>query len=162
MTLVMPRTVIAAIQSESRRLSFFHTHTGESLSIEYWAQGRHLAGALPEINRVLRDHYSNEVQMTDVKLLDLLHALNRRLDNKNPVHIISGYRSPETNVMLAERGGGVARHSLHLQGKAVDIRIPGRDLSLVRAAALSLQCGGVGFYQKSDFVHLDTGRVRYW
>lgn len=162
MAVVLPRGVIAANRSPGRILSFYNTHTAESLAIEYWASGRYIAEALPEIDHVLRDHYSGEIQRIDVQLLDLLHALNRTLDSIRPFHIVSGYRSPATNAMLAERGGGVARHSLHLEGKAVDIRIPGRDLSLVRAAALSLQCGGVGFYPKPGFVHVDTGRVRYW
>ena len=96
-------------------------------------------------------------------VIDLVHDITVALDTDKPVHIISGYRSPETNELLRRTGGGgVAKHSLHMDGIAIDIRIPGRDLASVRDAALSLQRGGVGFYAKEGFVHVDTGRVRRW
>jgi uncharacterized protein YcbK (DUF882 family) len=121
--------------------------------------------ALKEINHILRDFRVNAVKPIDPKLLDLLHELGGTLETDQPFHIISGYRSPHTNTLLRERGGvgtGVASRSLHMEGKAIDIRIPGVKLDHLRGAARSLKLGGVGFYPSSNFVHVDTGRVRYW
>jgi uncharacterized protein YcbK (DUF882 family) len=107
----------------------------------------------------------NREKPIDPALLDLLHELHGTLETDQPFHVISGYRAPETNAMLRERGGshtGVASKSLHMVGKAIDIRLPGVKLEHLRAAATSLRLGGVGFYPTSNFVHVDTGRVRYW
>lgn len=148
-----------------RTLAFFNTHTGERLSATYCHAGAYVAESLKEIDFILRDFRANEVKPIDPKLLDLLHTLGGRLDASEPFHIISGYRSPHTNSMLRARGGtssGVASGSLHLVGKAIDIRVPGVRLAHVRDAAKSVRLGGVGFYPGSDFVHVDTGRVRYW
>ena len=148
-----------------RTLSFFHTHTGERLKTTYCCDGRYEPEALKAINTLLRDFRVNKVKEIDPGLLDLLHELGGTLETDQPFHIISGYRSPETNQMLRERGGahtGVASGSLHMVGKAIDIRVPGVKLENLRAAARSLKLGGVGFYPSSNFVHVDTGRVRYW
>jgi len=148
---------------EIARLAFVNTHTGESLDVVYREGPRYLADALAEIDRVLRDHRSGDVHEIDRALLDQLVQLRARLDvGKRPFHVISGYRSPRTNAMLASRSSGVASKSLHLQGRAIDIRMPSVDLAVVHRAALSMQAGGVGYYARSDFVHLDTGRVRRW
>lgn len=152
----------AAPDAATARIALLNTHTGERLDLVYREAGVHVRGALAEIDRLLRDHRSGEVAPIDPGLLDQLHALGARLDARQPFHVISGYRSPATNARLAAAGGGVARDSLHLRGCAIDLRLPGRSLSEVRAAALSLQAGGVGFYPRSDFVHIDTGRVRSW
>lgn len=145
------------------RLAFVNTHTGETLDVVYREGPRYLGDALSEIDRVLRDHRSGDVHEIDRDLLDQLARLRRLLDvNKRPFHVISGYRSPKTNAMLAARSGGVATRSLHLQGRAIDIRMPGVELPTLHRAALSMQAGGVGYYARSDFVHLDTGRVRRW
>lgn len=155
----------AAGLAADRGLSFVHTHTGERLSTAYCAGGEYLAPALKDVNLLLRDFRVNQVKPIDVPLLDLLFELNGVLGTDQPFHVISGYRSPETNAMLHERGGaqsGVATHSLHMDGKAIDIRVPGIKLTHLRDAARSLKRGGVGFYAASDFVHVDTGRVRYW
>lgn len=149
-------------QQGERALSFYNTHTGESASTVYWAQGEYFPQALEDINRILRDHYSGEVRPISPRLLDLAHRLRRMLDTDAPIHVISGYRSPATNARLAARSGGVAKHSMHLEGAALDLRLPGRDLKLVHRAALELQGGGVGYYARSDFVHIDIGRVRRW
>jgi uncharacterized protein YcbK (DUF882 family) len=117
------------------------------------------------VNYILRDFRANLIKPIDPKLLDLLHELGGTLETDQPFHIISGYRSPQTNAMLRERGGsstGVASHSLHIDGKAIDIRVPGVRLAHLRNAATSLKIGGVGFYPDLDFVHVDVGRVRYW
>ncbi|MDT3678244.1 MAG: DUF882 domain-containing protein [Burkholderiaceae bacterium] len=145
------------------RLAFVNTHTGESLDVVYREGPRYLGDALAEIDRVLRDHRSGDVHEIDRALLDQLEQLRARLDvGKRPFHVISGYRSPRTNAMLAARSSGVASQSLHLQGRAIDIRMPGVELTALHRAALSMQIGGVGYYARSDFVHLDTGRVRRW
>lgn len=145
------------------RLAFVNTHTGERLDVVYREGPLYLSDALAEIDRVLRDHRSGDVHEIDRDLLDQLTRLQRLLDvGKRPFHVISGYRSPKTNAMLAARSGGVATRSLHLQGRAIDIRMPGVELPMLHRAALSMQAGGVGYYARSDFVHLDTGRVRRW
>jgi uncharacterized protein YcbK (DUF882 family) len=145
-----------------RSLSFYNLHTSESLKTVYWQGGDYLAPSLSEINRVLRDHRSGESHEIDPKLLDVLCDLRLRLDTTEPFQIISGYRSPGTNAMLHAKSDGVATRSLHMDGKAVDIRIPKRNLSLVRKTALAMKAGGVGYYPTSDFVHVDVGRVRSW
>jgi uncharacterized protein YcbK (DUF882 family) len=145
-----------------RSLSFYNLHTSESIKTVYWQGGDYLAPSLAEINRVLRDHRSGEKHQIDPKLLDLLCDLRLRLDTTEPFQIISGYRSPGTNAMLHAKSDGVATRSLHMDGKAVDIRIPKRSLSVVRNTALAMKAGGVGYYPSSDFVHVDVGRVRSW
>ncbi len=154
------RAVFAGPYKKS--LSFYHTHTGESLSRVFWADGQYLPDALTDINRLLRDHRTNQIATIDPALLSLLERISSQLGSGDTFHVISGYRSPETNQMLAERSDGVARHSLHMDGKAIDIRIPGRDLTHLRDAAFNLRSGGVGFYPGSQFVHVDIGRVRKW
>jgi uncharacterized protein YcbK (DUF882 family) len=145
-----------------RSLSFYNLHTSESLKTVYWQGGEYLEPSLADISKVLRDHRSGEKHLMDPKLLDLLCDLRLRLDTTEPFQIISGYRSPATNAMLNSKSNGVATRSLHMDGKAVDIRIPKRNLSLVRNTALAMKAGGVGYYPSSDFVHVDVGRVRSW
>lgn len=151
----------AALAPE-RALAFVHTHTGERARIVYWADGDYVREGLTAVDHVLRDHYSGDVHAIDPRLLDLLHALAGRLGAATPYHVISGYRSPATNAALAARSGGVAGHSLHMAGEAIDVRLPGCALPTLRDAALALRGGGVGYYAASDFVHLDVGRVRRW
>ena len=160
-----PRGVLAAARSPltiERSLSLHNTHTGESLDTVYWAHGDYLRGALDDLNYILRDHRTEEIKPIDTQLLDLLHALSETLCARQPFHIISGYRSQATNDFLRTRGRGVARNSLHIQGKAMDIRLPGCDLSVLRESAMGLSGGGVGYYPRPNFVHVDIGTVRYW
>lgn len=145
-----------------RSLAFYNTHTRERLNVVYWTQGQYLSEPLAEINYILRDHRTDQIKSIDKELLDLLFALRGELDSNQPFHIISGYRSPQTNAFLHTNSSGVAENSLHLIGKAIDIRMPGRPLSVLRNTAVALKSGGVGYYPKSDFVHVDVGRVRYW
>ena len=155
----------AAAKAPERVLSFFNTHTGERLKAAYCCGGVYQPSALEDINYILRDFRVDKIRPIDPKLLDLLHELGGALETDQPFHIISGYRSPQTNAMLRARGGadtGVASHSLHMDGKAIDIRLPGVKLDHLRAAARSLKLGGVGYYPSSNFVHVDTGRVRFW
>ncbi len=147
-----------------KALSFYNTHTGETLRTTFWAEGVYVPEGISEINHILRDHRSGTVAEMDVELFDLLYSIRTRLDSREPFQIISGYRSPASNAKL--RGGsassGVAKKSLHMEGKAIDINLPGRNLADVRKVAMSLGQGGVGYYPKSNFVHVDVGRVRYW
>lgn len=161
---LLPASRWASAQSSAPRvLSFDHLHTGEKLRVEYFAGGQYLPDALGEVNQLLRDFRSNEVGTMDPKLLDLLHALALSTGSRKPFQIISGYRSPQTNLLLRERGGGgVAKRSLHMDGKAMDIRLADVPLGTLRQAALGLQAGGVGYYPQDAFVHVDTGRVRQW
>lgn len=152
----------AAIAMVPRSLQFESLHTGERLTAIYWAAGAYVPEELRRIDHVLRDHRTGDVRPIDRGLLDLLVALRDRLQTDAPFQVISAYRSPATNAMLAEHSGGVARQSLHTHGLAIDIRVPGCKLTAVRDAALGLQRGGVGFYPRSDFVHVDVGRVRSW
>jgi uncharacterized protein YcbK (DUF882 family) len=140
----------------------YDLHTGERFDDVYWADGHYLPEALNRINYLLRDFRTNAVTEIDTALLDILNTLCARLDVNEPFHVVSGYRSPETNAMLRRQGRGVAKNSYHVRGKAVDIRLPGCDLSVVREAALQLKAGGVGYYPRSGFVHLDTGPTRRW
>jgi len=151
-----------SIGSQERNLAFYNLHTGERLKTVYWAEGRYMPGALKEINWILRDYRHNKVKPIDLRLLDLLYVLDRKLETHRPFHIICGYRTPATNHWLREHTAGVARHSMHVQAKAVDIRIPGCRLVALQRAALALHHGGVGIYPVSDFVHVDVGRVRRW
>lgn len=162
---VFPQALLGAVhgqQGPERMLSLYNLHTGESLKTAYWVKGEYLPEALSEINHILRDFRTGDIKPIDTGLLDLLHTLHANLGSKENLCIISGYRSPATNARLHEASGGVASHSLHMQAKAADIRLPGCSLSTLRQTAVSLQCGGVGFYPASDFVHVDVGRVRYW
>lgn len=145
-----------------RELSFFHTHTSEKLRIVYAEHGRYIPDALAAINHLLRDFRNDAVHVIDPRLLDILHAVRDRTGSSGHYEVISGFRSPATNELLRNRSGGVARNSLHLQGKAIDVRLTGAATSNVRRAAVSLRQGGVGYYPGSDFVHVDTGRIRTW
>ncbi|MFC3068364.1 DUF882 domain-containing protein [Phenylobacterium soli] len=147
---------------EPRSLSLLNLHTGEKLKATYFEGGEYLPDALEAMNRLLRDFRTGDVHPIAPNLLDLVNTLQGRLDTTQTVHVISGYRSPHTNALLHERSNGVATKSLHMQGLAMDIRIPGVELADLRNAALGLQRGGVGYYPSSDFVHVDVGRVRRW
>jgi len=155
-------TDLVASDLAFRDISLNNLHTGESLAIEYVQRNEYVSDALLAIDHVLRDHYNGAVHPIDPKLIDILHAVARETGTRSPFRVISGYRSPETNEKLRRRGGGVARNSMHLEGKAIDIRLDDVDTTEIRDVGLALKRGGVGYYRKSDFVHLDTGRVRRW
>lgn len=151
-----------ALAVEPRRLAFHNLHTEERLETIFWANGRLVPQALAEINHLLRDHRTNDVRAIDPQLLALLHALKHKVGTRQPFQIISGYRSPRTNAALRAHSSGVASRSLHMQGRAVDIALPGCGLERLRQAALSLRGGGVGYYPRPGFIHVDTGPVRHW
>jgi len=145
-----------------KRLSFFNTHTGEQLESVFWEAGDYLPDELRRIDHILRDPLTGETKEMDVRLFDLLHRLRQNLAAPNAFHIICGYRSPQTNAALRQKSSGVAAHSLHMTGQAVDIRLPGVPLPSLRRDALALKAGGVGYYPQSDFIHVDVGPVRTW
>jgi len=164
---VIPSSALAAFGKASgsyapKRLSFFNTHTNERLESVYWDAGDYRADELQRINHILRDPRTGETKEMDVRLIDLLHRLRQDLGAPGDFHIICGYRSPQTNAALRQKSTGVALHSLHMTGQAVDIRLPGVPLSSLRRAALDLKAGGVGYYPQSGFVHVDVGPVRTW
>jgi uncharacterized protein YcbK (DUF882 family) len=159
---LVPSAYASIVRQSERRLTLRNLHTGEQARITYWAEGNYLNESLQEINQLLRDHRTGDIAQMDRELLDLLYRLQHRLENKNEFEVISGYRSPKTNAMLRSKSNGVAKKSLHMQGKAIDIRLPGTSLKQLRKAAVTLKSGGVGYYPNSNFIHVDTGRVRYW
>jgi uncharacterized protein YcbK (DUF882 family) len=164
LTIGAPKTVQAAFSgfSNHKTLSFEHHHTGETLKLTYYEHGRYSYGALDEISYFLRDYHNDAVRSVDPALLDQLYDVKLLLGTNKPFHIVSGYRSPQTNATLRRHSRGVARQSLHMEGRAVDIRMEGVSARTIRNAALNLQRGGVGFYPNSNFVHLDTGDIRTW
>lgn len=148
--------------TECRSLSFVHTHTGETLNCTYYQAGGYTPSQLARVNHFLRDFRNGAVHAIDPGVLDILFNLKNRAGCDDPFHVISGYRSPQTNAMLRRRSTGVAARSLHMRGQAIDVRLPGVPTQRLQQLALALRRGGVGYYPKSDFVHLDTGRVRFW
>lgn len=162
---LFPANIFAAHspdRQDERVLSFYNLHTGEQLNTCYFKKGRYRTRSLKQIDFILRDHRSGDIKPMDPQLLDLLFALSQQVRPAACFHIISGYRSPATNARLRNRSNGVASRSLHMAGKAIDIRVPGIATSRLRRMGQDLKSGGVGYYPQSDFVHLDTGRIRCW
>jgi uncharacterized protein YcbK (DUF882 family) len=162
-TVLAPGLALASPDIRGERvLSFVHTHTGERLSLPYWGDGTYLPGSLSRVESFLRDFRTGERHVIDPALLDQLHELRLATGSSAPFQVISGYRSPQTNSALRAGGGGQASRSLHMQGRAIDVRLADVPSSVLRDAALELGRGGVGYYQAPDFVHVDTGPVRRW
>jgi uncharacterized protein YcbK (DUF882 family) len=158
-----PRLALATSRragTPEKSLAIYNTHTGEKFKRTYWFRGKYLPDALQDINHILRDHHSDEVRPIDPELLDFLYSLGQTVGINEPFHVVSAYRSPVTNAMLRQHNPRVAEHSLHIEGKAVDIKLPGRSLAPIRRAAIEMQKGGVGSY--AHFIHVDTGPVRSW
>lgn len=150
---------------EIRKLEFHHLHTNEDLSLTYYANGRYLPDALTQVSYFLRDLRSGEIESIDRNLLDLLFKVSIQAGGSGSPRcfdVLCGYRSPETNDILRHQSRRVAKHSLHTQGKAVDLRLPGVNTSALRRIATDLQEGGVGYYPRANFVHLDVGEFRTW
>jgi uncharacterized protein YcbK (DUF882 family) len=160
---VLLSPAVAQAKAEAARsLRLYHAHTGEELAITYYEQGEYHPDALAEANRFLRDFRTGEEYPIDRGLLDILHGIRQATGSNGRFEVVSGYRSPKTNAALRAKNSGVAKRSLHMQGRAIDVRLNGVDTARLRKAALALRGGGVGYYPKSGFVHLDTGRVRQW
>lgn len=157
-----PALAMQSPASGKRSLALSNLHTGEKVKLDYWADGAYEPGALAQISHVLRDHRTGESHAMEPRLLDLLHRVHQEMDSSATFEVISGYRSPVTNAALHQKSSGVAAHSLHMEGIAIDVRLPGRKLTDLRQVALDLRLGGVGLYPTSNFVHMDVGRVRQW
>ena len=160
-----PSPVFAAIRDRmtpKRSLSLYNPNTKEALDATYWSNGHYVRKALADISHIMRDRHTGEIKPIDSRLLDVLHAISMQLKTQEPFHIMSGYRSPQTNALLRKWGRAAAANSFHMQGKAVDIRLPKCGLSSLRRASYKLRSGGVGYYPRSGFVHVDVGPVRYW
>lgn len=143
-------------------LKLYNLHTTETVDRIFWVDGQYDIEALAEFNRLLRDHRTNQIKPIDPRLFSLLYLLNKKIDNHRAISVISGFRSPETNRMLAERNAGVALNSFHIKGRAIDIRIPGKDTRHLKDIGIKLGVGGVGYYERSNFAHFDTGPRRSW
>jgi uncharacterized protein YcbK (DUF882 family) len=152
----------AGVFTAQRRISLRNLHTGEQLESEYFRGGTYIPDSLAAIQVLLRDFRNDQQHVIDPKLMDYLYDVARRMGVDPVFSVISGYRSPQTNAQLRERSSGVARHSLHLEGRAIDVRLAGVDCADLAGGALGLARGGVGYYRQSDFVHLDTGALRTW
>lgn len=165
LTTVFTHPVLAAVgpaRHSHHVLAFYNIHTGEKLKTCYRSNGKLIHRAIQRINYIMRDYRTGEIKPVDPRLLDLLHRIVWEIKPRLPISIISGYRSPRTNAALRRVTEGVARKSLHMEGRAIDIRIPGHRTTALRRLAIDLQCGGVGYYPESNFVHLDTGPVKVW
>lgn len=158
--LAVPGTCLAAAPPK-RKLALVSIHTGEEVEIAYWTAGSYVSGALSRINHLMRDFRTGDAIAIDVGLLDLLTAIRAELGTSEAFQIISGYRSPKTNAWLRKNGHQVSPRSLHMAGKAADVRLPGVTLTDLRDVGHRLKQGGVGYYA-GEFVHVDVGRVRYW
>ncbi len=155
------RPVMERISFEPRAITLKNLHTDETLDAVYWENGQYVPDALQAVNHVLRDYRTGEVHPIEPELLNLITDIRARVGSKTPFQVISGYRSPQTNAMLREQSAEVAQHSLHMDGKAIDICLEDVQLDHLRLAALELSRGGVGYYP-GRFVHLDVGPVRRW
>ncbi len=145
-----------------KHIELYNIHTREALKTCYYKNGSYLTGALSQVSHIMRDHRTKDAIPIDPPLLDLLYAITVRTGARRPISIISGYRSPSTNRFLRRTTAGVAKNSLHMEGKAVDIRIPGIKTKQLCKLAVRLEKGGVGYYPQSDFMHIDTGPVKAW
>ena len=148
--------------AKTQALKFYHTHTGKTFQIEYFSNGEYGPDSLHQLNVFLADFRNSTRIDMDPGLLEILHRIQQETGSNGTFEVISAYRSPETNEMLRSRSNGVAKNSQHLHGKAIDIRLSDVETNTVHKVALALKAGGVGYYRNSDFVHIDTGRVRHW
>jgi uncharacterized protein YcbK (DUF882 family) len=161
----IPHKTYAAAASalyQQRQLTLYNIHSDEYLKTVYWKDGKYLPDALAEINYILRDRNTGKIKAIALDLLDLLSAMQQTIGSPKPLHVVSGYRTPRSNAYLKKTTKGVARNSLHMYGKAVDVRLPGGSLDGVRRIATTMRKGGVGYYPSSNFIHVDVGTVRYW
>jgi uncharacterized protein YcbK (DUF882 family) len=151
-----------AIVWPERKIFLANPYTGETFHDIYWLDGEYIPESLRSIDRLMRDHRTDEIRRIDPALIDLLARLRQKVGFAKPIQVNSGYRSPRTNAAARRRNSHVARNSYHMHGKAVDISVPGFSLGKLRRAAIELQAGGVGSYANTSFVHLDVGPVRVW
>ncbi|MEI8393320.1 MAG: DUF882 domain-containing protein [Rhodospirillaceae bacterium] len=152
----------ASAMAPVRQVSLVNINTSERLTVDYWANGRYVTDALRAVSHLMRDHHDGSIHAIDPRLVDLMFGVFRLAGGCGPIQVVCGYRSARTNARMRAHHHGVAGHSLHVLGKAVDIRMPDCGLPALHRAALALRAGGVGFYPRSNFVHIDTGPVRTW
>lgn len=145
-----------------RRIRMYSGRTGESVDTIYWIEGKYIKEVLKEVNFFMRDWRTDDQHTMDARTLDIMAASHRLLDVSEPFMLLSGYRSPKTNAMLRSRSSGVAKHSLHMEGMAADLRLKSRSVGQMARAAETCASGGVGRYSGSNFVHMDCGPVRHW
>lgn len=158
-----PAALTGVAPNGQYRLRFVHTHTGEKLDVVYRDCDSYVPKALSDLDYFLRDYRNGEVHPYNPRLFDLLYELLNAAGRSDAwINVVCGYRNPRTNAYLRSHGHGVAKHSLHMQAMAIDIRVPGTSTAKLRDLALSLHEGGVGYYAGSDFIHVDVGRVRRW
>jgi uncharacterized protein YcbK (DUF882 family) len=153
---------VKALSSTPRSLCLYNPNTKESFNGIYRCNGEYVSPALSKINHLMRDTKTGEIKEISKQLLDLMYALTQKLKSEEPFHVISGYRNPKTNAQLMKQGKNAAKNSFHVKGQAADIRLPGYRTSVLRKAAYQLKKGGVGYYPRLRFVHIDVGPVRYW
>jgi uncharacterized protein YcbK (DUF882 family) len=155
-------SALGNIPVPEKSLSLYNPNTREALCTTYWSDGDYVPEALAQIDYLMRDRFTGQTKPIDVNLLDLLHAISNELNVGRPLHVISGYRTSKTNALLRKCGKQTAKNSYHIQGKAVDIRVPGCRVSALHRVSAQLRAGGVGYYPCSEFVHVDVGPIRYW
>ena len=159
---VSPHELFSYRLPVDRTIKLYNAHTGEHLKATYWAKDHFVKSELSKINHLLRDFRTGDVVEMDVKLLDLLYSIQLIRDTNKPIKVYSGYRSPKTNEKLRKASEGVAKNSYHLKAQAIDINLPGTELKNLKKLATFLKRGGVGYYPRSGFMHIDTGPIRYW
>jgi len=160
--IVFSAPLAAQESSDARTLKFYHTHTLKTLQVTYYENGLYLLEPMEQLRDFLADWRDGEKKEIDPKLMDILWQIQRATGNQDTFEVISAYRSPGTNDYLRSKSKGVAQSSQHVLGRAIDVRLRGMDTKKLRDVALALKLGGVGYYEKTDFVHVDTGRVRRW
>ena len=148
--------------SSDRQLRIFNAHTGEKIELVYFSRGSYIDESLAKINHLMRDHRANEEIAMDLALIDQLAEIQQQVPSSEYVHVLSGYRTPATNAALRKRSSNVAKFSLHMEGRAADIHVPGLTTRELQSIAQGLKAGGVGYYGRSGFVHIDTGKIRHW
>ncbi len=158
----LPAALAALDNKAPRRLDLYSLHTKEELSVVYFTHGMYIDENIQALNHLMRDRRANVATSMDIKLYDQLFLVQSKFEGKGPLHILSGYRTPETNAKLRRRSNGVAKNSLHIEGRAVDFYLPGVSVKTLRSAAVDLDAGGVGIYSRSGFIHIDTGAIRRW
>ena len=159
------KSALAAIDyiaPEEKFLSLYNPYTKESFDGVYWRNEAYVAGALKNINHLMRDTRTDAIKPIDMDLLDLIFSISIKLNPQKPLHVICGYRTSKTNALLLKRNKSVAKNSYHMKGQAVDIHLPGLKTAVLRRAAYELKKGGIGYYPRHGFVHIDVGPVRYW
>ena len=162
--LLLPIPALAKLgpSEKQKTLKLYNLHTGEAVTSTFWIDGQYVPGSLHEIDTILRDHHTNSVIPTDRKLVELMFQIQNKLRTEKGLDVVCGYRSPATNAKLVREGLTHAAHSFHIRGQAIDFRVPGRNLREVHKLAMDLRAGGVGYYPRSEFVHVDVGPVRHW